>query len=106
MVWSVDQDIILVHICTHMSYKFTSPMSECRKQDTSYKFTSLLSVSNASGRFPFRLLPLTDLGKQGSHSMWFTYQTSMNTILQGGRGDYMAVNFSSFDSELGMLPVS
>lgn len=42
------------------------------------KFTSLLSVSNASGRSPFRLLPLTD----------------------------MAVNFSSFDSELGMLPVS
>jgi len=42
------------------------------------KFTSLLSESKASGRSPFRLLPLTD----------------------------MAVKFPSFDSELGMLPVS
>jgi hypothetical protein len=42
------------------------------------KFTSPLSESKASGRSPFRLLPLTD----------------------------MAVRFLSFDSELGMLPVS
>lgn len=42
------------------------------------KFTSLLSESKVSGRSPFRWLPLTD----------------------------MAVKFSSFDSELGMLPVS
>jgi hypothetical protein len=38
--------------------------------------------------------------------MWFTYQTSMNTILHIRRGrHYMADKFSSFDSELGMLPV-
>lgn len=42
------------------------------------KFTSPLSESKASGRSPFRLLPLTD----------------------------MADRFLSFDSELGMLPVS
>lgn len=42
------------------------------------KFTSLLSESKASGRSPFRRLLLTD----------------------------MAAKFLSFDSELGMLPVS
>jgi hypothetical protein len=45
------------------------------------KFTSPLSESKASGRSPFRLLPLTDLRKQESYNMHFTDQTRMNMMM-------------------------
>jgi hypothetical protein len=74
---------------------------------TSYKFTSAVSESKASGSSPLRWLPLTDLGKARIIQYEVTDKKNIDAHRRKKRGEiYMAAKFFSFESELGMLPVS